>query len=91
LSFSALKAALADYCSADQKHRCGGKGHHERMKYLCFMSKPSDYATPKEFYDTFPSFTFVMDGNLDWNWKPSSYLYDDGDVNEICLGLQPLK
>jgi len=86
--YTTIKTFMASYCNK-QKSRCGRSQYHKKNG-RCFPFRYSWYPNgPQEFFDTFPPFIFEMRDTrgemYEYTWRPSEYLYKDGNRNEYCF------
>eukprot|EP01017_Pseudomicrothorax_dubius_P045967 TRINITY_DN8034_c0_g1_i4.p1 TRINITY_DN8034_c0_g1~~TRINITY_DN8034_c0_g1_i4.p1 ORF type:complete len:605 (+),score=96.52 TRINITY_DN8034_c0_g1_i4:156-1970(+) len=80
----ALIGTINRYCNEDSKKRCGGDySYHSSRK--CF-SKPDTISA--EFFNSFPTLTFMLDEKIQVKWIPENYLYIEG--TQYCIGIEQL-
>jgi hypothetical protein len=83
--FQNVIGKVNDYCA--QPNRCFGDGHLTEIGQ-CYRVK--DNVNYHQFKDSMPSFSFIFDENIKYEWKPESYLFNNTKETDTqhtyCMG-----
>lgn len=84
--FRKMKKHFDKYCNRDITN-CGGENRWEE----CYSIEDEQKDDLDGYFRSFPMLTFHFAGNRPYRWYPSDYLIKNGDLDQYCVGIKPLK
>lgn len=84
--FRKIKKHFNKFCDKHSKN-CGNESRWEE----CYSIDEEQKRDLNGFFRTFPLLTFHFAGNKPYRWYPSDYLIKNGDLDQYCVGIKPLK
>ena len=84
--FRNIKKRFNKFCDKTHKN-CGGESKWEE----CYSIEEEQYEDMDSYFKSFPMFTFHFGGNKPYRWYPQDYLIKNGDLDQYCVGIKPLK
>ena len=86
MMFRKIKKRFDKFCDKSAKN-CGGESRWEE----CYSIDDEHMEDLDNYFRSFPMFTFHFGGNKPYRWYPSDYLIKNGDLDQYCVGIKPLK
>lgn len=84
--FREIKKRFTRFCDKDLEN-CGGESRWEE----CYSIDDDQKGDMDAYFRSFPMMTFNFAGNKPYRWYPSDYLIKNGDLDQYCVGIKPLK
>jgi hypothetical protein len=84
--FNKLKVKMENFCSKKTTN-CGGQD----SGLDCYLYVEKDYATKREFFDSFPMINFDFKAQKKYKLHPEDYLINIEDSEQYCVGIKTLK
>lgn len=84
--YSTLFNYLAEYCK-DEKNCLGQEIRIAGEPKTCYVYKEENFKHKQEFFDSFPTFTMLIEGK-EVMWRPKFYLFSWPETkNSYCVGV----
>lgn len=84
--FRKIKKRFNRFCNKES-HNCG----RDNTWKECYSIDDYQKRDMDKYFKSFPMFIFHFGQDREYRWYPSDYLIKNGDLDQYCVGIKPLK